>query len=255
LSFYRFSVSLLLLACLSLSGCTLGSPFNQLIPLAEGTPTEVALAERTPRATFTPTPDWTDTPTHTATPTLTHTPIPTDTPVPTDTPASTDTPVPTDTPAPTDTPVPTNTSAPVVQQPAAPTSPPPPTNTPEPSWDFHLAEMFSAPSLANIFSIMVAVQNHDNGWIAGYRVVGKDPNGLITKSEPSAEREVGHTPANSSVIKAGNTKFEPQPVAVYITGVWEFHLETADGRQVSDTFTINIDEENRAWFFFQFKPN
>ncbi len=65
----------------------------------------------------------------------------------------------------------------------------------------------------------------------------------------------GHSPADTQVVKAGNTKFEPQPVAVYITGDWVFHLETADGRQVSPDFTVSMDAENRQWYFFRFQPN
>jgi hypothetical protein len=56
------------------------------------------------------------------------------------------------------------------------------------------------------------------------------------------------------VIKAGNTKFEPQPKAVYITGPWTFHLENMDGQQVSPSFTVNMDTENREWHFFRFTP-
>jgi hypothetical protein len=103
-------------------------------------------------------------------------------------------------------------------------------------------------------SIVVAVQAADNKWIPGLRVVGIDPNGIVTKSEPTADRETGYTPP-AQVVKSGNTKFEPQPVAVYITGTWTFFLESADGRQVSEAFTVNMDAENRQWFFFRFQPN
>ena len=86
------------------------------------------------------------------------------------------------------------------------------------------------------------------------RVVGTDPNGVVTKAEPSADQQTGYSPANSSVVKSGNAKFEPQPVAVYITGSWVFHLETVDGRQVSEDFIVNMDVENRQWYFFRFQP-
>jgi len=231
-----FAVLLVSLA-ITTSACTLASPFNQLVAQAD-TPTPTTV--HTLQPTFTPTAPVTPTPTKTSTPTLT--PIPTETPTPT----STATPLPTDTPTVT----PTNTPAP----PPPPTNTPLPTDTPTPSWDFRLAEMFNSPTNATIFSIVVAVQNNDGGWIPGYRVVGTDPNGIVTKSEPSADRETGHTPANSSVIKAGNVKFEPQPRAVYIDGVWNFHLETVDGKQVSDNFSITIDVENRQWYFFRFGP-
>jgi hypothetical protein len=114
--------------------------------------------------------------------------------------------------------------------------------------------MFNSPTNATILSIVVAIQNTDNSWIPGLRVVGIDPNGIVTKSEPSADHETGHTPANSSVIKSGNTKFEPQPLAVYITGTWTFFLETSDGRQVSAPFNVTMDVENRQWYFFRFAP-
>ena len=101
---------------------------------------------------------------------------------------------------------------------------------------------------------MVAIQDSNNNWIQGMRVVGVDPNGLVTKSEPSAPNETGYTPAASSVVKTGNTKFEPQPVAVYISGIWTFHLESGDGQQASEKFTIVVDEDNRQWYFFRFAP-
>ncbi len=219
------------------SACTLASPFDRLVAAARQQTVEPV---RTLQPTFTPT--LPATPTPTKTPTATLTPIPTDTPTPLP-PTATATPLPTDTPTITPT-----------SPPPPPTNTPPPTDTPAPSWDYQLVELFNAPSTANILSIVVAVQNHDNSWIPGLRVVGIDPNGLVTKSEPSADHETGYTPANSSVVKAGNTKFEPQPVAVYITGTWVFHLETVDGRQVSADFTVNMDVENRQWYFFRFQP-
>jgi len=182
----------------------------------------------------------TPTPTKTLTPTVT--PIPTDTPTPTQTPTA----------PPTNTPTPTETSTPA--PPPPPTNTPPPTDTPAPTYDFQLAELFNAPSTANILSIVVAIQNNNNDWIPGLRVVGIDPNGIVTKSEPSADRETGHTPADSSVIKSGNTKFEPQPKAVYITGTWTFLLENMEGQQVSPSFSVNMDVENRQWYFFRFTP-
>ncbi|MDM8527380.1 hypothetical protein QUF58_04140 [Anaerolineales bacterium HSG24] len=256
----KFSLIIIItVTLLWLSGCTLSPRFSQLVQVTNDTPTAVAEAMvATPKPTFTPTPDWTDTPTSTATPlptdTSTPTPEPTATPEDTPTPEPTDSPPATDTPEATETPEPTDTPKPVSQAPPKPTEPPPPTNTPLPQWDYQLAELFHSPSEANILSIMVAVQGHDGGWIPGIRVVGTDPNGLVTKSEPTADQNTGHTPAGSSVIKSGNTKFEPQPIAVYITGSWKFHLETADGRQVSESFTVNMSEENREWYFFRFTP-
>ena len=234
----NFLLGLVLLSVGFTSACTLASPFDRLVAsVSEPTPEPV----RTLQPTFTPTPVATPTPTNTSTPTIT--PIPTDTPTPTQTPTS----------PPTNTPTPTETSTPA--PPPPPTNTPLPTDTPTPSWEYQLAELFSAPSTANILSIVVAIQNQNNAWIPGLQVVGVDPNGIVTKSEPSADHETGHTPADSSVIKSGNTKFEPQPKAVYITGTWTFHLETVDGRQVSPSFTVNMDVENREWYFFRFTPN
>lgn len=242
-----------LIILLSGLGCTLGSPFNQIFTFPTETPTQSARVALELRPTFTVTPDWTATPTNTATPLLTATPTRTETPINTPMPDATETPEPTDTLEPTQVPPPTNTRPPPPPPTATPI--PAPTNTPEPQWDFRIEEVFFAPSNANILSIVVAIQNHNNDWLAGLRVVGVDPNGIVTKSEPSADKETGYTPAASSVVKSGNTKFEPQPVAVYITGTWFFHLESADGRQVSEPFTVNMDVENRQWYFFRFVPN
>ncbi len=206
----------------------------------------MAEAPKTLKPTFTATPALTSTPTETPTPTVT--PIPTDTPTPV-APTDTPTPPPTDTstPAPTDTP----TATPPPTSPPPPTNTPGPTDTPAPSWDYQLAELYSQPTQANILSIMVAIQTHEGGFVAGLRVVGRDPNGQVTKSEVSAGEVIGYTPP-SDVIKSGNVKFEP--VSNYVTGTWLFHLETADGTQVSDTHPLPMDAENRSWYFIRFQP-
>jgi hypothetical protein len=101
---------------------------------------------------------------------------------------------------------------------------------------------------------MVAVQRSDNAWIPGYRIVGIDPNGVVTKSEFSADQAIGYTPPGG-VVKSGNTKFEPQPRSIYIAGIWTFFLESAEGKQVSESFTVEMNTENRVWYFFRFLPN
>jgi hypothetical protein len=269
-----FLIVLTLSGIVLISGCTLAPPFNQLIngpSTSDKQPTKVAEINRTPQATFTPTPLPTPTNTPTPPPTATLTPKPTPTPKPTSTDTPTNTPSENDkdtdssesanssekdeevivmsSPINTPQPKPVNTLPP-----PPPTKPPEPTATSAPKMDYQLAENFHSPSEANILSIIVAIQNHDGGWIPGLRVVGIDPNGLVTKSEPSADHDTGHSPSGSSVVKTGNTKFEPQPIAVYITGTWEFYLETVDGRQVSESFKLNISEENREWYFFRFQP-
>lgn len=223
------------LALILLTGCTLASPFNQLVAMAEDTPT--ATVVKTLQPTFTSTPVPTDTPTISPTPTLT--PIPTDTPTVT----------PTRTPRPTHTPTITPTGTP-----APPTNTPPPTPTPIPTMPFRLAELYTQPTEATILSIMTAVQTADNGWVPGFRLVGIDPEGIVTRSEPSADRAIGNTPPGG-VVKSGNIKFEPQPRAIYIAGVWNFYLENGEGQPVSETFTIDMNVENRVWYFFRFQPN
>lgn len=99
---------------------------------------------------------------------------------------------------------------------------------------------------------MVAIQGADGGWIPGIRLVGLDPNGVLTKSEASADQQTGYTPPGE-VVKSGNTKFEP--LSNYVTGTWLFHLETVDGKQVSETIPVNMDAENRVWYFFRFQPD
>jgi hypothetical protein len=221
-------------------GCTLASPFDRLIAQADA-PTATTEIPRTPRSTFTATPVATDTPTSTLTPTPT--PIPSDTPTPRQ-------PTATRTPSPTVTPTETATSRPAPPRP--PTAPPPPTNTPAPTWPYKVVELYSAPTESTLLSIMVAIQTSNNAFVPGLRLVGVDPNGVVTKSEPSAAGIIGYTPP-SQVVKAGNTKFEP--ISNYVTGTWNFHLETADGKQVSDNFTINMDVDNRSWYFIRFFPS
>lgn len=235
-----FFIIVMLAVFVSTSGCTLASPFNQLVVAQANEPTATAETSRTPRPTFTATPLATPTPVDTATPTPT--PIPSDTPTPRP-------PTPTRTPTSTQTPPPTATNRPA--PPPPPTNTPAPTDTPVPTWPYKLAELYSQPTQANILSIMVAIQAPDGNFIPGLRLVGVDPNGIITKSEPSADQMVGHTPPGE-VVKAGNTKFEP--ISNYVQGIWFFHLETADGTQVSDTFTVEMDVENRSWYFIRFLP-
>lgn len=237
--FKRLFLFFALASILLEAGCTLASPIDRLVAAANQ-PTDIAQVAATSRPTFTSTPLITSTPTRTPTPTVT--PIPTDTPTPTIT----------STPTATRTPTlgPTNT-------PTVPPPPPPPTNTPAPTptplphWDYQVAETYSQPTQANILSIMVAIQTPDGGFIPGLRLVGIDPNGVVTKSELSEGQTIGHTPPGE-VVKSGNTKFEP--ISNYVTGSWEFHLETPDGTQVSPTFAINMDAENRSWYFFRFTP-
>jgi hypothetical protein len=234
---YRKITYLILLAAVAvLSGCTLASPFNQLLtPTPE--PAVVAETQFTPRPTFTATPAATPTPSITPTPTLTA--IPTATPTPTNT----------RTPRPTRTPTATSTSTPA--PPPPPTNTPLPTDTPAPTWDYQLLELFNSPTQANILSIMVAIQAPDNNFIPGLRVVGVDPEGVVTKSELSAGQVIGYTPP-AEVVKSGNVKFEP--ISNYVTGTWLFHLENAEGQQVSDTFPLAMDAENKQWYFLRFGP-
>jgi len=39
-----------------------------------------------------------------------------------------------------------------------------------------------------------------------------------------------------------------------VTGTWLFHLESADGTQVSDTFPVTMDLESKSWYFIRFQP-
>ena len=239
-SYKRNILTTIILLGISLtSACSLASPFNQLISSTDE-PVELVEIPRTPRATFTNTPVVTSTPTPTSTPTVTPIPTETSTPIP---PTETPTPLPTDTPTIT----PTSTPPP----PPPPTNTPAPTDTPAPSWDYQLAELYSQPTQANILSIMVAIQTHQGGFIPGFRIVGIDPNGVVTKSEISAGEVIGFTPPGE-VVKSGNVKFEP--LSNYVTGTWFFHLETPDGTQISDTYPVSMDVENRSWYFLRFQP-
>ena len=233
--------TLIVLACtlISLTSCTLASPLDQLLA-EQSQSTAIAEVPHTPQPTFTSTTVATLTPSQTSTPSPTPIPTNTYTPLP---PTSTSTPRPTKTP----TEAPTNTPAP----PPPPTNTPPPTDTPAPSWEYQLAELFNSPTEANILSIMVAIQTSNGDFIPGLRLVGIDPNGKVTKTEPSADDVIGYTPP-SEVVKSGNAKFEP--LSNYVTGTWTFHLENVEGQQVSEQFTITMDTENRSWYFIRLQP-
>ena len=98
----------------------------------------------------------------------------------------------------------------------------------------------------------MAIQTHEGDFVPGLRVVGIDPNGTVTKSELSADQVIGYTPPGD-VVKSGNTKFEP--VSNYVTGTWLFHLETANGAQVTEQIPVSMDTENKLWYFLRFQPS
>ena len=236
----QLHLALVGLSLFLLSGCTLASPFNQLLA-EDPQPTAVVEVNFTPRPTFTATAVATPSPTVTRTPTLT--PPPTVTPTPA-APTSTPTPVPSSTPTATET----STPAP----PAPPTNTPLPTDTPAPTWGFRLAELYDSPTQANILSIMVAIQAPDGAFIPGLRLVGVDPNGVVTRTDLSVGDVTGYTPPGE-VVKSGNLKFEP--ISNYVSGTWLFHLENAEGQQVAETFNVTMDTENRSWYFFRFESS
>ena len=113
-------------------------------------------------------------------------------------------------------------------------------------------ELYDSPTQANILSIMVAVQAPDGAFIPGLRLVGVDPDGVVTRTELSAGDVTGYTPPGE-VVKSGNLKFEP--ISNYVTGTWLFHLENAEGQQVAETFPVTMDTENRSWYFFRFESS
>jgi len=204
--------------------------------------------------TFTPSP----TPTGTATPTVTFTA----TPLPTITPPATATPLPTDTPLrppPTDTPIPTDTPTPLppptnTPRPRLPTETPtsaPPTATPKPQYDFLLGEFYNSPTTNSFMVMYVAIVDVKNIPIGDMRVVGtREDYNLIYQSPLSTWFFEGYN-APGQVVKSGNVKFEP-PSGLETTK-WLIHLEDAHGNRMSDDIPFHTNQEDKQWYFVQFR--
>ncbi len=208
----------------------------------------VATETATPTRTRMPT--WTSTPTSTSTPTPTNTPLPTNTPTQTPIPTNTPTPLPpTATPLPTNTstvtPIPTNTPVP------PPTQTPLPTPTPAPDYPFLLNEFFNSPTTNSFMVVYVSVVDQNDVPIGDYKVVGTRLDHNLTYESPLTTWFFEGYNAPGHVVKSGNTKFEP-PAGLESTS-WQIYLADASGNRVSDYVQFDVNENDKQWYFINFK--
>lgn len=189
--------------------------------------------------------------TWTPVPTATFNPISTDTPYPTSTYTlvvhDTATPTPSQTPGPTSTP--TSTPTPTRRGSggsARPTSPPP---TPTSRYPFRLIGEPVAYETDNHFFVILAKVTSGNVLLPGYRIVGNHrPTGAGHQSEPSCNYLCKASgPKGAFTVQEGNLVFE---APFYDTGTWSLVLLDPQGRQASELFKVEIDAEEKMWFYY-----
>jgi hypothetical protein len=209
---------------------------------------EPAVAEQ-PGAGVAPasTATWTPIPTNTFTPFPTHTsfPTPTYTRVVLDT--ATPTPSQTAAPTPTETSIPTSTRG----GSRSTIGTPQPTPTPTSRFPLKIVGEPVAFETDNHFFVILAKVTAGNVLLPGYRMVGNHtPTGAGHQSQPSCDHLCKASgPGETFPIQEGNLVFEP---FFYATGTWSLVLLDPQGRQASDVFQVEIDIEEKMWFYYHF---
>jgi hypothetical protein len=223
---------------------------NLTNPVASANPEPVTSAVP-PSPTFTPglamvpTSTFTPPPAESSTPTATYTRVVVDTATPT----------PSQTPEPTYTPTPTSIPSATRSQSSgggrsggAPYA----TATPTSRYPFTIVEEPQVYSTTNhIFVVLAQVTSGGSVLVPGYRMVGThSPSGASHQSEPSCDHLCkGSGPKGEFLIQEGNLVFE---APFYDTGTWSLMLVDPQGQQVSDVLKIEIDRQQKKWFFYHF---
>jgi hypothetical protein len=192
-----------------------------------------------PTSTFTPPPAEPSTPT----PTYTRVVVDTATPTPSQTPEPTYTP--------TSTPIPAATQG-RGSGGGRSGGAPRPTPTPTSRYPFKILEEPQVYSTTNhIFVVLARVTSGGSVLVPGYRMVGThSPTGAGHQSEPSCDHLCKASgPKGEFLIQEGNLVFE---APFYDTGTWSLMLVDPQGRQVSDVLKIEVDSQQRKWFFYHF---
>jgi len=91
--------------------------------------------------------------------------------------------------------------------------------------------------------------------IVGYpaSALSQRPRRIVTRSDFSAGQAIAIPTRRSGQER--QYQVEPQPRAVYIAGVWTFYLEMGRANRSQISSTIDMNVENRVWYFFRFQPN
>jgi hypothetical protein len=245
-------VQILILAILAITVCVVFgiaaiAVQTQLIPSLTPAVAQPPETEVPPISAATPT--WTLIPTWTLTPTPAETPIPT----PTNTRVVDDTPTPTQThtPAPTSTgtisPTPTRSRGG-----GSSSGVPRPTPTPTSRYPFSIVEGPLVYTTTNYIFVVYARITNGNVLLPGYRLVGTHyTTGVHIESAPSCPYlcKASGPAVEDALIQEGNVAFE---AFFYDTGTWTMVLVDPYGNQVSEVFHVNIDINNRRWFYYHF---
>ena len=198
--------------------------------------------------------------THTATPTRTPTATATDTPVPTPTNTRVVHDTATPTPSRTPTPMPTPTNTLVVRAGGGGTHS---YATPTPMCNYpYCVSAGPVEYDTNNYFLVVLAQIKDNGILQpGYKLVGThSPTGGTAESPPScpglckASGVESITDESGNIVRfgvqKGNVQLETQ---TYDTGTWTIWVVDPNGQQVSEPINIQIDHENRKWYYYEFE--
>jgi hypothetical protein len=206
-----------------------------------------------------PEPNFTEGPTATQTivPTNTFTPTPIDTltPTPTATRVVLDTPTPTPSGTPTITPIPTPTNTLVVGGSSASrrfSSGPRPTPVPTSRYPLKLADGPVAYETKNYILVVYARITSGGALLPGYRMVGTHtPSGVHIESAPSCNYlcKASGPKEEDTLIQEANLAFEAY---FYDTGTWSMVILDPQGHQASEVFDIQIDINDRKWFYYHF---
>jgi hypothetical protein len=243
-------VQILILALLAIIVCIVfGIAAFMVRPLlASPSPFIIANQPETDTPTPAPTATWTPIPTRTFTPTPSDTPLPT----PTYTRVVLDTA--TSTPSQTRAPEPTETSTPTPTRSGGSGSRGTPRPTPMPTsrYPLKVVEEPLAYKTKNFIFVVYSRVTSGDVLLPGYRMVGThSPTGANIQSEPSCNYlcRASGPKEEDSLIQEGNLVFE---AFFYDTGTWSLMLLDPQGQQASEVIQIEIDKQDRMWFYYHF---
>jgi hypothetical protein len=104
----------------------------------------------------------------------------------------------------------------------------------------------------NYIFVVYARITSGNLLLPGYRLDGTHyPTGVHIRSAPSCPYlcKASGPALEDALIQEGNVAFE---AFFYDTGTWNMMVVDPYGNQVSEVFHVNIDINNRRWFYYHF---
>jgi hypothetical protein len=104
----------------------------------------------------------------------------------------------------------------------------------------------------NYMFVVLARVTNGGVLLPGYRLVGTHtPTGVNHQGQPSCNQlcKASGPKEEGALVQEGNLVFE---VYFYDTGAWSLTLLDPQGRQASETIQVEIDREERRWFYYHF---